>query len=288
MHIHYNESEWQNVQLDLQPSGKAPKKYGEGVFRFSAALTLSVIMPKRGWQLLKKTKNYVYLKPPATQPFVININIPTKEQAIDIADQFYKAGQSWMGQLGEWPAWYFHERSLNMYEIISNDGGEGYTKRLLDGGPSVSSLYIGEYGVWLIELKTTNGVFTYHETDVVLVQKKKQKATVVLVEGEASDIVLNKYERSKVARDQCVLYHGTKCMVCGIDFKSMYGDIGQGFIHIHHIIPISKQRGAYEVDPINDLVPLCPNCHAMAHRRTPPVSIEELRTIIRGAYGKLD
>ncbi|MDB9470225.1 hypothetical protein PN480_18680 [Dolichospermum circinale CS-1225] len=36
----------------------------------------------------------------------------------------------------------------------------------------------------------------------------------------------------------------------------------------------------YEVDPIKDLRPVCPNCHAMIHRRLPPLSIDEIKSII--------
>jgi predicted HNH restriction endonuclease len=31
----------------------------------------------------------------------------------------------------------------------------------------------------------------------------------------------------------------------------------------------------YVVDPVNDLKPVCPNCRAMIHRRTPPYSLED-------------
>lgn len=281
--MRYNESEWREAQLRLEPSGKAPKKYGEGVFRFSAALTLGVIMPRRGWQLIKEAKKYVYLKPPADalrKPFLITIKIPTKKQAQEIAAECYKAGESWMGQLGEWPAWYFHKRSRDMQEIIPKVGGGGFTTRLVDGGPHVSSLHIGEYGIWAIELETTDGVFTYRESGRTGPQENTP--AVVLVEGEESDIVLTKYERSKAARDQCVLHHGCSCAVCGFDFESVYGELGRGFIHIHHINPISERGEEYEVDPIRDLVPLCPNCHAMTHRRIPPVSVAELRALFLG------
>ena len=45
-------------------------------------------------------------------------------------------------------------------------------------------------------------------------------------------------------------------------------------------------KDGYDVDPINDLMPVCPNCHAMLHRRTPPFSVEELAaSIIAGTNG---
>lgn len=272
----YNESEWPEVKLTIEPSGKAPKKYGEGVLRFSAALTLSVIMPRRGWQLIKSTKNYVYLKPPVDllgRSPAIDIKIPTRHQAEEIAKQCYVAGESWMGQIGEWPAWYFHERNRDMQEITPNSEG-GYTTRPLDGGAPVSSLHLGEYGVWSVALETTDGVFSCRETG------RYEQSEVALVEGEASEVVLNKYERSRSAREACVQHHGYSCAICGFNFESVYGEIGRGFIHIHHIAPISGRGGEYQVDPVRDLIPVCPNCHAMVHRRTPPMSITELQVVL--------
>ena len=53
----YNFSEWQEAEIEIEDSGKAPKKYGDGVYRFGAAMTMSVIMPRRGWEVIKKAKN---------------------------------------------------------------------------------------------------------------------------------------------------------------------------------------------------------------------------------------
>jgi 5-methylcytosine-specific restriction protein A len=49
---------------------------------------------------------------------------------------------------------------------------------------------------------------------------------------------------------------------------------------VHHLLPLKHIKKAYKVDPITDLRPVCPNCHAMIHRREPMLSLEELRAII--------
>jgi 5-methylcytosine-specific restriction protein A len=54
-----------------------------------------------------------------------------------------------------------------------------------------------------------------------------------------------------------------------------------GFIHVHHVLPISELGPDYNLNPIEDLRPVCPNCHAMLHRQQPPLSIEALRSILR-------
>ncbi|WP_422678748.1 hypothetical protein [Christiangramia echinicola] len=40
-------------------------------------------------------------------------------------------------------------------------------------------------------------------------------------------------------------------------------------------------RKEYNVDPIRDLIPVCPNCHFMLHKRTPAFTIEELKNMIK-------
>ena len=99
-------------------------------------------------------------------------------------------------------------------------------------------------------------------------------------EGAKKEIVVNRYERSLGARKKCIAAHGCKCAVCGMDFEKVYGDIGRGFIHVHHIVPISTIGKEYELDPVKDLVPVCPNCHAMLHKKEPPYMVEELKRII--------
>lgn len=99
------------------------------------------------------------------------------------------------------------------------------------------------------------------------------------VEGVLVSVQVNRFERDPEARRQCIAHYGPKCSVCALDFGAAYGELGRGFIHVHHLVPVSTIGHEYVVDPIGDLRPVCPNCHAMLHKRRPPYSIEELRTI---------
>jgi 5-methylcytosine-specific restriction enzyme A len=99
-------------------------------------------------------------------------------------------------------------------------------------------------------------------------------------EGGVQQVTVNAYERNTKARKSCVEYYGASCFVCGFDFSKVYGELGDGFIHVHHLRPLSEIKQEYQVDPINDLRPVCPNCHAMIHRRTPPLSIKELQEVL--------
>ena len=97
------------------------------------------------------------------------------------------------------------------------------------------------------------------------------------LEGEAKEITIRNYDRCSRAREACILHHGFSCAVCGFSFKERYGEIGSDYIEVHHLTPISEKGGSYLVNPIQDLRPVCANCHRMLHRRTPALSIEELR-----------
>lgn len=99
-------------------------------------------------------------------------------------------------------------------------------------------------------------------------------------EGALRRIAVNAYERDPRARKACIDHHGPNCSICGFTFGERFGDIGEGFIHVHHLRPLSNIGKNYEVDPISDLIPVCPNCHAMLHRKTPPFTPEELRSLI--------
>jgi len=102
-------------------------------------------------------------------------------------------------------------------------------------------------------------------------------------EGATRRVSVTAYERSSAARRECLDHHGYDCVVCGFNFAREYGELGEGFIHVHHVIPLSKIDTRYEIDPISDLYPVCPNCHAMIHREEPPLTIEQLKEI-RNAF----
>lgn len=100
-------------------------------------------------------------------------------------------------------------------------------------------------------------------------------------EGATRAVYVNVYERNRVARAAFVDHYHAVCQVCDVDFGERYGDIGEGFIHVHHLKPLSEIRRGYEVDAVRDLRPVCPNCHAMLHQQDPPLTIAQLRKMMR-------
>lgn len=105
----------------------------------------------------------------------------------------------------------------------------------------------------------------------------------VHVEGAVQRVSVNRYERDRRARAKAIQHHGPRCQVCDFDFEVVYGTIGRSFIHVHHTIPLYEIGKSYVIDPIRHLRPVCPNCHAMIHKRIPPYTIEELRDVIEAA-----
>jgi hypothetical protein len=104
-------------------------------------------------------------------------------------------------------------------------------------------------------------------------------------EGTAEYVTLNKYERNQKAREACIAAHGTACAVCGIDFGKAYGPEFAGKIEVHHIVPISEIGEDYVVDPVKDLVPVCPNCHTALHSKKDGVyTVEELKRLRSNNY----
>jgi 5-methylcytosine-specific restriction protein A len=105
-----------------------------------------------------------------------------------------------------------------------------------------------------------------------------------IVVGASKIISVNSFERDPVARTKCLAHHGYKCAVCSFDFEEFYGSIGQNYIHVHHTFPFSEVREKYLLDPIRDLIPVCPNCHAMIHRTRPILTIVQLKEHLKAKH----
>lgn len=103
------------------------------------------------------------------------------------------------------------------------------------------------------------------------------------VEGAVKQVIVNRYERDTKARAVCLSEFGYTCEVCGMSFAQRYGKIGERFIHVHHRNPLALRKNKYELNPKTDLVPVCPNCHAMLHATDPPLTTDELRKMMEDA-----
>ena len=117
--------------------------------------------------------------------------------------------------------------------------------------------------------------------DTNLLLPEEIEATIrPLVEGAVCRVSVNAYERNPEARRQCIAAYGTDCSICSFNFAAVYGRVAEGYIHVHHLRQLSEIGEEYVIDPIVDLRPVCPNCHAVLHRRIPAYSIEEIKAFL--------
>ncbi len=113
-----------------------------------------------------------------------------------------------------------------------------------------------------------------------LPEELDEELSELFMEGARRTISVNIYERDPNARRKCIAHWGLTCSICAFDFASTYGELGEGFIHVHHLTPLGEIGAQYELNPITDLRPVCPNCHAMLHRRRPALGIEQLKQVL--------
>jgi len=169
---------------------------------------------------------------------------------------------------------YKKEKILELETLKTGElAKQNWTPQL--SGISVRPELVNELEKIWSDFLTTQGV---QQKSLTLTNSEVQQA---FIEGTAKEVILTRYERDPNARNACIKHYGYSCSVCSFDFEKQYGEIGKNFIHVHHLTEISSIGESYEIDPIKDLRPVCPNCHAMIHRKKPLLSIEELKRQIQ-------
>jgi 5-methylcytosine-specific restriction protein A len=101
-----------------------------------------------------------------------------------------------------------------------------------------------------------------------------------LLEGDTVIATIRGKKRSHIARELCIRHHGYRCAACDTKLAEVYGPIAQFLIHVHHLHPLAEAEGKRRVNPIEDLRPVCPNCHAVAHTNIPQLAIQDVRALI--------
>jgi 5-methylcytosine-specific restriction protein A len=108
-------------------------------------------------------------------------------------------------------------------------------------------------------------------------QPSVKKEIELYAEGKQKIVTYKTYDRNPIARQACIKHYGYSCCVCGFNFESAYGRLGSKYIEVHHLKQIADVGQEYLIHPIDDLRPVCANCHRMLHKTRPPISIEELK-----------
>jgi len=147
--------------------------------------------------------------------------------------------------------------------------GTPLTSKDFSGGLATVVPKLGSLGFKVVALDVTD--------DTVALPEEVPES---MWEGGKRSVTVNAYERSPDARASCIEAHGSSCAICSFDFGQRYGDKFQGFIHVHHKVPISNIGSRYKVNPKSDLIPVCPNCHAVIHYGNKTRSVEEVRSLL--------
>lgn len=140
-----------------------------------------------------------------------------------------------------------------------------------------------ELAAWAEKRSQKVRPFPYVDQEAV---RNTELPEMLYLEGAQKQILCNRYERNPKARARCIAAQGTACKVCGFDFGIVFGEAFAGKIEVHHIKPISEIGEEYVVDPVRDLVPVCPNCHSMLHNKADGVyTVEDLKEMRKSASG---
>lgn len=212
---------------------------------------------------------YIYCSSPVSQikykMRVTSINLSTEEST---ADRGYWANPS------EFETSLEHNKFFRMVLVDKNN-----TQYLKLDDLLLNGLKVAPQG----GLKAKEPLLSYIESCFTHYEPTEIINTQGIFEGALKSVLVNKYERNTLARTVCLTKHGYNCSVCGMNFEKKYGEIGKNFIHVHHVVPISTIGQEYQIDPEKDLVPVCPNCHAMLHKGKDGkvLTIEELKEILR-------
>lgn len=151
-------------------------------------------------------------------------------------------------------------------------------KNLVDAG-LLKDHEVSGRGIWtLTDLRRESADKANHQG--LLFPDEIPENTATLHEGAVTKVFVNRYERNPAARQKCIEHYGRKCFVCSFEFVTVYGAVAKNVIHVHHLKAVSEIAEEYEVDPIADLRPVCPNCHSVLHLRLPPYSIEEVQEFL--------
>lgn len=99
-----------------------------------------------------------------------------------------------------------------------------------------------------------------------------------LYEGRTTEAMVLRRQRNRAARERCLVESGYKCYICGFNFEKVYGDIGRGFLEVHHTKPLATYDEEHPI-PQSELCALCSNCHSMVHRKREVMDVDELKRL---------
>ncbi|UOY93150.1 HNH endonuclease [Ectobacillus sp. JY-23] len=113
------------------------------------------------------------------------------------------------------------------------------------------------------------------------IESEKAEEENFYTDGTVKEYYGKRYERNPENRKKAIEIHGLSCVACGFNFEEIYGERGKDFIEVHHVKPLSTIGKEIVINPKEDLVSVCSNCHRMIHRLKDDVlTVEELKLIL--------
>jgi hypothetical protein len=173
----------------------------------------------------------------------------------------YRIAVEWFLDLGKAPIGIEHMRERFSYKPEATTVTRGTIDRISKQRDKVAGL--------IEEAQTAGGLLP-----------GEVARSAAYTEGATRLVSVNACERNREAVRQCKQHHGTVCSICRFDFGAVYGAEFAGFIHVHHLRPLSEIGKEYKVDPEADLCPVCPNCHAVIHHGGRLRTIDEVRQLL--------
>ncbi len=242
------------------------------------------LLKSAGWNVVKETRKFSYLKPPyelaPARTTDIKTAAPTDDEILTAAQDFHQAAVPARKMLHAFPA-YYRPASATSYSTSKVNPVTG-EKSPADQSLLIPAAFrIGLWGIWEAE------VYWNADAQPILVKHPHQEISPpdptlfdLLSDTDqletSSSLTAVATEITAEAREACIAHHGLSCTVCAFDFASRYGELGQGFILIHSL---SQSPATHPIDPIKDLRPICANCQAMLQRATPPLTFDALKLI---------
>ncbi len=99
-------------------------------------------------------------------------------------------------------------------------------------------------------------------------------------EGGIKEIAVELIRRNPLLRTRAIAAYGYTCIVCGFNFEQQYGDLGAGYVEVHHLRPLSARKAKHTAS-VKDVKVVCANCHRILHRNgRNPLPVETLREAV--------
>ncbi|MBI4314548.1 MAG: HNH endonuclease [Chloroflexi bacterium] len=142
-------------------------------------------------------------------------------------------------------------------------------------------------GKLLAEIARFNTNIDSHVRKTIVVGPAKRRSprralrpTQNYQEGGVKEITVELIRRNPLLRTRAIAAYGYTCIVCGFNFEQQYGDLGVGYVEVHHLRPLSARKTTHTAS-VNDVKVVCANCHRILHRNgRNPLPIETLREAV--------